>query len=215
MMLLILNILISTGFSFNKTTCDAEIERYGNAQGHDKISTECLNLYRNLAPTNCQKYSALGEMKAIAADGIFILEDNPTMSVRYSAGSEAQVGSCTSLAIDPIFVEVAILDASRGEIAIYNAQIMGNVAPRRIIKSEYLIDATDLEYQNDKILVLNKQQQTLFSFSRLANSTLPEAKRQDRLTLISTDVPPNASKITFDNTGKPTFEVQPGEGHEN
>lgn len=192
-------LLISFSYASTLEQCRQEASLLGD-QGHDSISNTCVTLFISMATGNQVKEK--DNLRVYSAPGILLFEDLSTGKITYTTGTHTQLDNITSISIDSDNLEVAVLDASKGEVSFYSSYITGNIAPIRVIKSANFIGSHDIAVGGNEVSVINGDNGQLWTYSRLANSLRRANKRADAVKTSRSDIPIGTTKLSWNEQTK-------------
>lgn len=159
--------------------CEKEALRFGDGEGKDKISSSCYKSYLKSANPQAIKKSDDGKFMVYGYKNIVFIKD-PKSKVKQNVitGNNTLLTDIVATALDEKNNEIAVIEKS-GDILFFSSIITGNVSPLRVLKHKDLEGASDLVFNTKRgeILILNKDNKEILSFSRLANIHGREGKK--------------------------------------
>ncbi|MGE3610424.1 MAG: hypothetical protein AB7I27_12615 [Bacteriovoracaceae bacterium] len=153
-------------------SCEAEILKFGDGSGRDKISSQCINLYLAKALPLGIEESLDEKWKVVGFHNMLVIakKDKSISERDLIAGSNTELSGIVAVTLDEAHQEIAVL-LNSGDILFFSSRILGNVAPLRVIKSKELEGAVDLAINpnTNQVIVLNQKSQSLLFYSSKAN----------------------------------------------
>lgn len=167
--------IFSLSIMGNEDFCKEQAFKYGNAQGHDKVSHSCYDFDLNKAlPTAIDEND---NIKVMAHSNRVYVTNKLNNKKDFITGIYTNLENSIAVTIIKDRNEVAVLQKS-GDILIFSSIITGNVAPYRTISVKELHGSSDIAYKNSEIVVLNNENKTIFHFNILANSNGREGHKK-------------------------------------
>ena len=158
--------------------CEDQALRFGNGKGSDWISTGCFDHYKKNAYSNKEHQ---GPQNLYGLRNLIFVEPSSgeKNKVQLIAGYYTKLTDVIDLIHDEKNDEILVLEKS-GDIYTYNAKVLGNVMPMRILKANEISGATKIAVntKNDEIIALNNDTNSIVFFSRLANIKQRPGKRK-------------------------------------
>lgn len=153
--------------------CLLQASNYGNGSGVSLFDKNCYEQTKQRAE---KRTTYLGEDYSVyAADNIITVERKNDSKVNtLLTGETTRLSQIKSITVNEDNNELYVLIGD-GIIYSYSLDLLGNVAPMRVIKTEEVFGAVEILYYDNKIFVLNPEAQNVIAFSKMANS---EAQRK-------------------------------------
>lgn len=153
--------------------CLLQASNYGNGSGVSLFDKGCFTQTKEKAS---QRTTYVGEKYSVyGSDGIIIVERaNGSQINTLLTGETTRLNQIRSITVNEDKDELYVL-VGDGIIYYYSLNLLGNVAPMRVIKTEEIYGASEIAFIKDKIFVLNPEGQSVLAYSKMANS---EAQRK-------------------------------------
>lgn len=142
------------------------------------ISPKCYSLFKSETTAKAIHQDVASNREVVVFKNTIYLKDLNSGKIYINSGDQTRARDLVAVFYDSENQEIYAFDREDFSVKVYNANIMGNVAPYRIIKTESLSGVIDIVVQGEKVYVLNSSMNKVFAFSREANSLQLEGKRK-------------------------------------
>lgn len=173
--------LLFTHYAFAVSTqeCIQLHDQLGNYGISEKdISPTCYSLFKSETTATAIHHDVAGNREVVVFKNTVYIKDLSSDKIHINSGDQTKARDLVAAFYDSEHQEIYALDKDDFSIKVYNANIMGNVSPYRIIKTESLGGAIDILVMGEKVYVLESSTNKILVFSREANSLQLEGKRK-------------------------------------
>lgn len=155
--------------------CEKEGRKYGDGNGNDTISAECIELFMKSAGIRQKDKSQDGNTEVYGYKNIILIRQKDH-DLKIIAGKFTELENIKAVTLDDKNNEVAVLEES-GDILVFSSVIDGNVGPKRVLRNKELDHVSDIQFYENEIAALDVLNQELHFFNRLANIHAPAKRR--------------------------------------
>ena len=182
MMVTLKKVLLLTIFLvFNSPKANQEYKNFCEQQfasnGKQAVEKTCLSFVLENAKGKLKLKSDASTTLGATSNAL-VLEDDKKSDLL--AGDQTQLDSPVVINWDRENSEIYVL-LKNGDINIYTDFVLGNVAPKRVIKNLELPGSTDFSVGQSKIATLNSDTNRIVLLKRDANSREKASKRKDQV----------------------------------
>lgn len=171
-------VLLLASIQTNAVVDSVYCEQAFDNNGSFKVEDECLKKGLELAAIS-QTYqdSTLAAYK----NAVFVANgNNSDKGIELLAGDQTQLDTPVALSWDQKKREIFVV-LHNGDVLIYHDFVLGNVAPKKVIRNKELPGTKSITVGDEIIAFLNPSTKRIIIFDRQANSRAHGEKRKDKV----------------------------------
>ncbi len=173
--------------------CSLQVSHFGSGNGKSVFDDSCRELVKKSSPNEAQYIGK--NFSVYAYENVVVVEKkNGSKLNTLLAGEMTRLRNISSITVDEDKAELYVL-LSDGIVHFYSLNMLGNVAPMRVLKTDEVYGAKDILVHGGLLYILNPKSSKVIAYSSKANSEAPKSLTDMSIKLRKEQLNPNPKSL--------------------